>query len=75
MLRLALRQLENERGDIRPLQEELEGFYRLRVGRFRIIFQYEVGRGAKRRIRCVHAATRSLVYEVFAQQLHELIRE
>lgn len=72
-LRSALRQMEQERGDIRPLQEDLEGFYRLRVGRFRIVFHYAVGPRGQRRIRCIYAATRGLVYEVFAQQLHELI--
>jgi mRNA interferase RelE/StbE len=73
VLRSALRQLEQERGDIRPLQEELEGCYRLRISRFRIVFQYAMGPRRQRRIRCVYAATRGLVYEVFAQQLHELI--
>ncbi len=37
-LRRALSELGHERGDIRPLEGELEDFYRLRVGRYRVIF-------------------------------------
>ncbi len=71
-LRRALSELEHERGDIRPLEGELEDFYRLRVGRSRVIFQYRVA-GRRRSIRCVYAASRSIIYEIFAQQMHELL--
>jgi len=71
-LRRALSELEQERGDIRPLEGELEDFYRLRVGRYRVIFQYRVA-GRRRSIRCVYAASRSIIYEIFAQQMHELL--
>jgi mRNA interferase RelE/StbE len=71
-LRRALKNLQLEQGDIRALEGELEGFYRLRVQRYRVIFHYHV-RGAQRVIRCVYAATRSIVYEVFAQRIRELL--
>jgi mRNA interferase RelE/StbE len=71
-IRRSLKNLEEEEGDIRALEGELEGFYRLRVLRYRIIFFYHV-RSTKRIIRCVYAAPRSIVYEVFAQRVRELL--
>lgn len=71
-LRRALENLRLEQGDIRPLEGELEGFYRLRVQRYRVIFHYDL-RGEQRVIRCVYAASRSIVYEVFAQRIRELL--
>jgi mRNA interferase RelE/StbE len=71
-IRRSLKNLENEAGDIRALEGELEGFYRLRVLRYRIIFFYHV-RGKSRTIRCVYAAPRGIVYEVFAQSIRELL--
>lgn len=71
-LREALNKLAEEKGNIRALEGELEGFYRLRVGRYRVIFSYRSERRT-RHIRCVYAAHRTLIYEVFAQQLHELL--
>ncbi len=71
-LREALRKLAREQGNIRALEGDLEGFYRLRVGRYRIIFFYHSAAQA-RKIRCVFAEHRTLIYEVFAQQLHELL--
>ncbi|MDQ6621950.1 MAG: hypothetical protein M3Y86_00485 [Verrucomicrobiota bacterium] len=68
-LREALRKLQQESGDIRSLEGELDGFYRLRVGRYRVIFFYLV-RGRGRVIRCVYAGHRSLIYEVFAHEFH-----
>ena len=71
-IRRSLRNLQNEKGDIRALESELEGFYRLRVLRYRIIFFYHV-RGKSRTIRCVYAAPRGIVYEVFPQRIRELL--
>ena len=67
-LRKALRDLANESGDILPLTNELDGFHRLRVGRYRVIFRYETANG-KRRIICVYLAQRKWVYEVFHSRL------
>ena len=71
-VRRSLKKLENEEGEIRALECELEGFYRLRVLRYRIIFLYHV-RGKSRTMRCVYAAPRGIVYEVFAQRIRELL--
>jgi mRNA interferase RelE/StbE len=60
-VRLALKELAHEKGDIRALDGKLAGYYRLRVGRFRIIFNY-AGDGA---IEVVFIEERSLVYEIF----------
>ncbi len=72
LIREALQKLAQEKGDIRALEGELEGFYRLRVGRYRIIFCYRRERQT-RMIRCVYAAHRTLIYEVFAQEFHDLL--
>ena len=45
----------------------MEGYHRLRVGPYRIVFSY----GERQRIECVFAERRSLVYEVFARVLAE----
>ena len=71
-VRRALAGLEHEKGDIRPLEGELEHYYRLRVLRYRIVFHYKVA-GRKRLIRCVYAAPRSIIYEVFAQNIRRLL--
>ena len=41
-LRLAIKELAHERGDIRAVTDDLEGFCRLRVGSYRVIFEYEM---------------------------------
>ncbi len=57
----ALQELRAERGDIRALEGNLAGYYRLRVGRFRIIFAYAPD-GA---IEAVFMEERSFVYDLF----------
>jgi len=57
----ALRELRHERGDLRALEGTLAGYYRLRVGRFRLIFSYARD-GA---IEVIFIEERGLVYEVF----------
>lgn len=57
----ALQGLRTERGDIRALEGSLSGYYRLRVGRFRIIFAYAVD-GA---IEAVFIEDRAFVYDLF----------
>ncbi len=64
-LKRALTLLAQERGDITALHEPLEGYYRLRVGSYRVIFAYSRGQV----IECVYAGHRSLVYEVLEREL------
>jgi mRNA-degrading endonuclease RelE of RelBE toxin-antitoxin system len=73
-LRQALRNLAQEKSDIRPLEAELDGFYRLRVGRCRVIFLYRSTR-RRRQVRCVFAEHRTIIYEVFARHLHEYLEK
>ncbi|HMP74347.1 MAG TPA: hypothetical protein PKE55_13895 [Kiritimatiellia bacterium] len=68
-IRKALRDLAADRGDILELEHPLDGFYRLRIGRYRVIFYYAV-EGAERVIRCDYGERRELVYELF----NDLIR-
>ena len=67
----ALLQLATERGDIRSLRDRLDGYYRLRVGTYRVIFRYLEGRV----IECVYMNDRALIYDVFESELHRIITE
>jgi mRNA interferase RelE/StbE len=67
-LREALRKLAEEKGDIKALDSDLEGYHRLRVRSYRIIFRYETGRNS-RKIFCAFAERRSVVYETFLRLL------
>jgi len=69
-LRVAIKGLARERGDIKPLTEELEGFQRLRIGSHRVIFEYEIIAG-HRVITCVFAGPRKWIHEVFQSRLLE----
>ncbi len=62
-MRAALRGLEGWQGDIKALRGELEGFYRLRVGGYRIVYRVMEGEV----IRLDYADTRDVVYEAFRQ--------
>jgi mRNA-degrading endonuclease RelE of RelBE toxin-antitoxin system len=62
-VRAALKGFETWRGDIAPLHGELEGFYRLRIGGYRIVFRVM----RRQSIRLEHADTQDVVYEVFRQ--------
>ena len=69
-LRRAIKALANERGDIKSLVDELEGFHRLRVGSHRVIFEYEMLNGV-RIVTCVFAGPRKWIYEVFQSRIQE----
>ena len=62
-VRAALRGLKDSRGDIKGLRGELDGFYRLRVGGYRIVYRVMEGQV----IRLDYADTRDAVYEAFRQ--------
>ena len=69
-LRLAIKDLAREKGDIKPLTDDLGGFCRLRVGSHRVVFDYQVIDG-QRVITCVFAGPRKWIYEVFQSRLLE----
>jgi len=69
-LKEAIKALAKESGDIKPLTEEIEGFLRLRVGSYRVIFEYEMIDG-ERTITCVFAGSRRWIYEVFQSRFTE----
>jgi len=60
-VRAALKGLEHWQGDIKALRGELDGFYRLRVGGYRIVYRLTTGEV----IRLDYADTRDVVYEAF----------
>ena len=67
----ALVDLAAGRGDLAPLYDELDGFYRLRVGDVRIVFRYEQN-GV---IRCRFAERRKFVYELLRANPARLLDE
>jgi mRNA interferase RelE/StbE len=69
-LRLAIKDLAHEKGDIKALTDELEGFYRLRVGSHRVVFEYQII-DCRRVITCVFAGPSKWIYEVFQSRLLE----
>ena len=67
-LRAGLKVLAEGRGDVLELEHPLDGFCRLRVGRYRVVFHYaENGRI----LRCDFAERRKLVYELFADLIKD----
>ena len=63
-VRRALKVLAAGRGktvDTKPLRRELEGFHRLRVGDYRIVYHLEPGQ----LLRLDYADIRDVVYDVF----------
>ena len=69
-LRRALRDLGRGRGDIKPLEPPLEGYCRLRVGGYRVVFAY----GKRSTIECIFAEQRSIVYELLLERLRDHLR-
>ena len=67
----ALAGLQTEQGDIKALGDSLDGYSRLRVGPYRIIFRYRPGRV----IECVYMNRRALVYEVFEREMLDKLRD
>ncbi len=69
-LRLALRDLAKDHGDIKALHGELTGFFRLRVRSYRIVFRY-ITLDEARCTQCVFAERRAAVYGHFQRLLTE----
>ncbi|MEY2881098.1 MAG: hypothetical protein RLZZ15_3478 [Verrucomicrobiota bacterium] len=61
--------LATGRGDIKALEDELAGLYRLRVGVHRVIFRYAEDGS----IVCLFAQRRGVVYELLAASLSDLL--
>jgi mRNA interferase RelE/StbE len=59
-IRGALRELAKGRGDMKELAGRLAGFYRLRVGRYRIVYCYR-----DKHVEAIFLEQRSIVYELF----------
>ena len=70
-IRLALKELGRERGDIQALEGALAGYYRLRVGRHRIIFNYATDES----IEVIFIEHRGLVYEIFEAEFVKKLRQ
>lgn len=64
----AVKALAKDAGDIRTLEGPLAACSRLRIGGYRVIFTEKHARG-ERRIDCVFAERRSVVYELFEKLL------
>ena len=69
-LRHALRELSRERGDIKALEAPLDGYCRLRVGGYRVVFAY----GKRGSIECIFAEQRSVVYELLLERLRDRLK-
>jgi mRNA-degrading endonuclease RelE of RelBE toxin-antitoxin system len=67
-LREVLHALESGEIFPEPLEDELEGFYKLRVNRHRIILQTDSSHAGPR-FKVVFAERRKVVYELFSQIL------
>lgn len=64
-LRLAIRGLADDRGDTKPLTDALQGYFRLRVGPYRVIYREEFTSG-QRVLKCLFAERRNVIYELFS---------
>ena len=67
-LREAIHALENGEVFPEPLEDELEGFYKLKVNRYRLIVQSVAAAGGPF-FRIVFAERRKAIYELFSQIL------
>ena len=72
-VRAALKLLSQKKGDIKSLQRDLSGFYRIRIGEHRIIFHYKPGKSGPECF-CDFAEARDVVYEQFVAILSEEVR-
>jgi mRNA-degrading endonuclease RelE of RelBE toxin-antitoxin system len=64
----AIKELAGDKGDVKLLEGKLSGFWRLRTGKVRVIFEVKAGGGA-REIFCFYANYRSVVYVILEQLL------
>jgi len=64
----AIKELADDNGDVKLLEEKLSGLWRLRVGKVRVIYEIKVTSGT-REITCFYANYRSVVYVILEQLL------
>jgi mRNA-degrading endonuclease RelE of RelBE toxin-antitoxin system len=64
----AIKDLAKKKGDIKQLEGKLAPYWRLRVGRVRVVYDQRALRG-ERRILCFFAEHRATVYAVLEQLL------
>ena len=64
----AIKDLAKDKGDIKQLEGKLAPYWRLRVGRVRIVYDQRAVRG-ERRVLCFFAEHRATVYAVLEQLL------
>ena len=68
-MKAAILGLAHGRGDTKPLEADLAGFYRLRIGTHRVVYRHAKDGS----IICFYAAPRSIVYEVLSFRLNDFI--
>ena len=66
-MRLELKSLAKGQGDLKALEGPLASYWRLRVSSYRVILFYR----SPNEIECVFAEHRSIVYEIFAEELRQ----
>lgn len=64
----AIKALPKNEGDTKQLEGKLAPYWRLRVGRVRVLYSIKVTEG-ERRLTCFYAGHRGTIYEVVAQLL------
>jgi mRNA interferase RelE/StbE len=69
-VREALRALGQGSEDIKALEAPVDGYWRLRIGNFRVLFVH----ATPGRIDCVFIERRALLYEVFAAEVADRLR-
>ncbi|HEX3890906.1 MAG TPA: type II toxin-antitoxin system RelE/ParE family toxin [Verrucomicrobiae bacterium] len=64
----AIKELAGDKGDVKLLEGKLSGFWRLRIGNIRVIFEVKAV-GGTREVFCFYANYRSVVYVILEQLL------
>jgi mRNA-degrading endonuclease RelE of RelBE toxin-antitoxin system len=72
-LRVGLRGLAVDQGDLRVLVDDLTGYQRLRISDFRVIYREDFEQGMRIR-NCLFAERRDVVYELFRKMVLDDIR-
>ena len=68
----AIKELSEERGELKQLEGELDGYTRLRVAGHRVIFKIRAEAG-ERVIDCLFAERRAVVYQLFENELKRML--